>query len=166
VKILETKKFSVHIKKFILPNGREYESAYVNHRGSVVVIPFLTDNELLMIKQYRPILGKWLIEFPAGTIEENEPPENTARRELIEETGYSPNSLEYVHSFYVSPGITNEKMYIFIAKGLRHVGSKPEYHELIEVIKININDLYELVRKKVIEDGKSLVAVMFLNKFL
>ncbi|MEM0373782.1 MAG: NUDIX hydrolase [Sulfolobaceae archaeon] len=162
MKIFESKKFSVHLEKFLLPNGKEYETAYIRHRGSVIIIPFLDNETVLMIRQYRPIVNKWLLEFPAGTIEENEKVEETAKRELIEETGYLAEDIKIIHSYFVSPGTSTEKMYIAIANELKFIGSKPESYELIELMPIKIAKIKELVKRKEIEDGKTLVAILFL----
>jgi len=92
----------VFVEKVQLPNGKERRLEYVRHRGSAVVVPRI-QNDLLMIRQYRPVISKWILEFPAGSIEEGEDPEITARRELVEEVGYEAGKLTKLFSFYPSP---------------------------------------------------------------
>ncbi|MGC9105287.1 MAG: NUDIX hydrolase [Thermoprotei archaeon] len=162
VKVFESRKFSVYVEKFNLPNGKVKETAYVSHRGSVVVAPFLSEDEVVMLRQYRPIAGKWLVEFPAGTLEQNERPEETARRELLEEAGYEATKLTYLFSFYVSPGVTNEMMHAFVASGLKPGVQQPEEYEVIEVKRVKLDDLFSMATKGEIEDGKSLVLALYL----
>lgn len=162
VKVFETRKFSVYVEKFQLPNGKVKETAYVAHKGSVVIAPFLSSNELIMVRQYRPIAGKWLFEFPAGTIEGNEPPEVTAMRELEEETGYRARKLKHLFSFYVSPGVTNEKMHAFVATDLKRTEQKLEDYEVIEVKTVSLDDVVSMASAGEIEDGKSLTLALYL----
>ena len=162
VKVFESKKFSVLVEKFNLPNGKVKETAFVNHRGSVVIAPFINRDEVIMIRQYRPIVGSWLIEFPAGTIERNEDPKDTAVRELEEEVGYRAKSIVHLTSFYVSPGVTNEKMHAFIAWDLEYVGEHREDYEVIETIRLKFPEAVEKAKRGEIIDGKTLALILFL----
>ena len=163
VKVFESKKFSVFVEKFNLPNGKVKETAFVSHRGSVVIAPFINQDEVIMIRQYRPIVGSWLIEFPAGTIELNEDPKETAARELEEEVGYRAKNMAYLTSFYVSPGVTNEKMHAFVAWDLEYVGEHREDYEVIETIRLKFSEAVEKAKKGEIIDGKTLALILLLN---
>ncbi|AEB95477.1 MAG: NUDIX hydrolase [Metallosphaera sp.] len=162
MKIFSGKKFEVHVEKVSLPNGKERQLEYVKHRGSVVLVPLLED-KVIMIKQYRPVIGKWIYEFPAGTIDEGEDPETTAKRELIEETGYEAGSLTKLLSFYPSPGITNEVMHLYLASDLKYVGARPEEYEVIKVEPMEFKDLENLVINGSIEDGKTIIGVLYVK---
>lgn len=162
MKVFSSPKFDVIIDKFKLPNGKETEKAYVRHRGSVVVVPFLDKETIIMIKQYRPILGKWLYELPAGTVEENENEENTAKRELEEEIGYRANTITKIISFYVSPGVTTEMMHVFIAKDLTKTAQHLEEYEVIEPFQVKLSDAIKMVLEKKIEDGKTMLSLLFI----
>ncbi len=163
MKVFSCKKFEVHVEKVKLPNGKERELQYVKHRGSSVVIPIL-DGKLILIKQYRPVIGKWIYEFPAGTIEENEDPLTTAKRELIEEIGYEAKEIVHLFDFYPSPGITNELMHMYLAKGLTYVGSHPEEYEVIEPFPVTLEEALSMLTRRDIEDAKTVIGVLYLDK--
>ncbi|MEM4245948.1 MAG: NUDIX hydrolase [Candidatus Bathyarchaeia archaeon] len=84
--------------------GKEYARAVVDHPGSVAVVPFIDSSRILMIKQYRHPVRETILEIPAGTLEKNEKPHTCARRELEEETGYTPGRLRRIGSLYLAPG--------------------------------------------------------------
>ncbi|AWR98891.1 NUDIX hydrolase [Metallosphaera hakonensis] len=163
MKVFSGRKFEVHVDKVVLPNHRERTVEYVKHRGSVVLIPMLHEDEIVMIYQYRPVIGKWIYELPAGTMEEGEDPLATAKRELIEETGYEATSLTELLSFYPSPGITNEIMHIYLARDLRYVGAKPEEYEVIEVKPMKFNEIESLIMDGTIQDGKTVLGILYLK---
>ncbi len=162
MKVFSCKKFEVHVEKVKLPNGKERELQYVKHRGSSVVIPVL-NGKLILIKQYRPVIGKWIYEFPAGTVEENEDPLTTAKRELVEEIGYEAKEMLHLFDFYPSPGITNELMHMYLAKDLTYVGSHPEEYEVIEPFPVTLNEALVMLRKGEIVDAKTMIGILYLE---
>jgi len=164
MKIFSSQKFDVIIDKFNLPNGKEVEKAYVKHRGSAVIVPFVDKETIIMIKQYRPVVNKWLYELPAGTIDEGENEETTAKRELEEEIGYQAKSVTKLFSFYVSPGITTEVMHVFIAKELVKTSQHLEEYEVIEPFEIKLRDAVDMVLDGKLEDGKTMLTLLFISQ--
>ncbi len=128
---------------------------------SVVIVPLLSEDEIIFLKQYRSSINRWIFELPAGRVDEGEDKEAAARRELIEETGYEASKLEYVGSFYVSPGYSDEYMHLYIASGLKYVGEEPEEDEVIRTEVVKISELKEMLYKDIV-DGKSIVGVLTL----
>ncbi|BBD71766.1 NUDIX hydrolase [Sulfodiicoccus acidiphilus] len=163
MRVFKGRKFEVLVERKSLPNGDETEIEFIHHRGSAVVVPMLSSEEVVVIRQYRPVVGKWLYEFPAGTVEEGESPVQTAIRELKEETGYNAEELQQLIAFYPSPGVSDELMYVFLARRLRVGESKPEKHELIEVNKLNINELYGMLNRGLLNDAKTILALFLLR---
>lgn len=161
MKIYSGKKFELEIQKFKLPNGKVREAEYINHKGSSVILPVLDSGEILMIKQYRPIIDKWLYELPAGTVEEGEDPLETAKRELVEETGYQAGKIIHLIDFYPSPGVSNELMHLYLATDLKFVGAKPEDYEIIEVKKLSRDEIIQLIKSGEIIDGKTLASLLY-----
>ncbi|MEB3860691.1 MAG: NUDIX hydrolase [Desulfurococcales archaeon] len=129
-----------------LPNGRRVVVDRVEFPSSVAVLP-VRGCEVLLVRQYRPTLGEWTLEAPAGTIKEGESPEEAAGRELAEEAGFRPGRLVKVGEGYVSPGYSTEYMYLYIAEDLAPAGAEPEYYEVLEPpVWMNVDEAMERVR--------------------
>lgn len=158
--VFEGRAFRVISGEIVLPNGRRAYREFVVHPGAVVIIPFLDDETLVLIRQYRPAIDEWIYEFPAGTLEEGEHPRDTAFRELEEETGYRPGRLKEIGMFFTSPGISTEKMHVFVAGDLKPGDRRPEDDELIQVMKVDFNKLLAMVGSGEIKDGKTIAALM------
>ena len=152
-----------------LPNGKASEYEIIHHRGAVVLLPSLGGNQYLLIHQYRPSLHRTLWEFPAGTLEAGENTRRAAARELKEETGYRAGSLKKVLEFYSSPGLTTEKMYLFLAKGLRiHGGhARPildlDEDEILVPKVFSLRQLEKMVQQGDIIDAKTIIGVWYLQ---
>ena len=111
--------FTVRVETISLPKGGELKAEIIRHPGSVVIVPVTTQNEILLVRQYRPAIGKWAWELPAGSLKPGEEVEHAARRECQEETGQIASRLERLGSFYPTPGYCDELMTFFKASGLR-----------------------------------------------
>ena len=145
--------------------GRKTQREVVAHPGAVVVLPFLDDNTVLMIRNMRYTIGTILLELPAGTLEKNEDPINCAGRELQEETGYLAARLKPVGNFYSSPGILSEKMYAYAAYDLEKSTAAPEEGEEIEVVPMRFDDAIDGIRTGQIHDGKSIATLLMYDRF-
>lgn len=148
-----------------LVNGQRRLFDTFQHPGAVAVVAVDERGRVLMERQYRPSVGEWLYEIPAGTLEPGEEPEETARRELVEETGYEPGGLRPLARFYSSPGVSTEMLYIYAAGGLREVGARPEEDEVIEVRWVPLEEALEMIKRGEIRDCKTLAGLL-LYKFL
>ncbi|MEZ6209779.1 MAG: NUDIX hydrolase [Phycisphaerales bacterium] len=126
-------KFDFEAVSLTLPDGSVVSRDVVRHPGAVTIIPVLDDGRLLLIRNLRVATAGWLYEFPAGTLEPPEPPIDCAARELIEETGHRAATLTPCGTFFTSPGLSDERMFAFIATGLSPVGQDLQDDERIEV---------------------------------
>ncbi len=143
------------------PDGRCYTREVVRHRGAVVIVPILNDGRICMIRNYRVAVDQQLLELPAGTLEVGEPPIETARRELIEETGYTARQMTPLLEFYMSPGILDERMFAFVAHGLTEGSPAREDGEQIENYLVTTEELDRLLADGRIQDSKSLSAILY-----
>ena len=136
------------------------------HPGAVVVIGFLPDGRILLIRNRRHAIGgQILLELPAGTLEKNEDPINCAGRELLEETGYLAGRLKPIGRFFTSPGILSEKMYAFAAYDLQRQQQALEEGEEIELLAVPFNDAVTMIQTAEIQDGKTIAALLMYEKF-
>jgi ADP-ribose pyrophosphatase len=142
--------------------GVVFTKDVVRFGQAVAIIPIIGD-EVILIKQFRPSLDKWVLEVPAGRVEINEALEDTARRELIEEVGYDAKTLIKLVSIYPAPGYSDEVLHIFLAKDLTYVGSKLEVGELIEVVKVRLDSALDLVLSDDVVDAKTLISLLILK---
>lgn len=136
------------------------ECDVVIHPGAVVILPLLDPSIVLMIKNKRKAVGKTLWELPAGTIDPDELPLVTAKRELEEETGYKAKELKPLMEFYTSPGYSNEKIYAFLAEEITPSKRNLDPDEEIEVHPVKWKDIIEMIRDEHIVDAKTLTVLM------
>lgn len=124
---------------------REWESfERVNCKGIVVIVPITEEEKVILTRQFRPPVNEYVIEFPAGLNERGDPLEEVARRELLEETGYSAKEIIFIGKGPLSSGASGEVLTAFLAKGLefKGIGDRDETED-IEVIKIPIKEIYD-----------------------
>jgi 8-oxo-dGTP pyrophosphatase MutT (NUDIX family) len=144
-------------------DGREELREMVVHPGSVVVLPILDDARIVMIRNRRFAVGKTLLELCAGTREGDEAPEICAARELEEETGYRARTLTPLLSFYPTPGVSNERMHVFVARGLERTQQQLDPSEQIDVEPLALDDVLARIARNEIEDAKTIASVLYFH---
>lgn len=158
--LFTARRFQVVEHSQSLPDGQLVTRQVVVHPGAVAIIPLLPDNRVCLIRNYRVAVGKSLIELPAGTIDRNEPPAETAIRELREETGYTAARWHKLPPFFMSPGILNERMHLFVAEGLTAGATAREPGEDIDNLIVPWAEALAMVERGDIEDAKTLVGIL------
>lgn len=146
-----------------LPNGREGTREYVLHPGAVVVIAFVDDDHVVMVRQYRYPVRQMMLEFPAGKLDAGEPPLECAKRELLEETGYSASNWKQVATMHLAVGYSDEVLHIFVAQGLSAGERQPDEDEFLHVDVVAISDVLDACREGGITDAKSLSCTLWLQ---
>jgi ADP-ribose pyrophosphatase len=137
--------------------GKVFRRQLVRHPGAVVIVPILEDGKVIFERQFRFSVGDYILELPAGTLEEGEDPFECARRELLEETGYIAEDWEKVAEFYLAPGYSTEYMYLFFARKLKFLGGNLDEDEDIEVLSLSREEILRSIERGEIRDAKSLV---------
>ncbi len=146
--------------------GAEFVRDVVRFGQSVAIVPLKSDKKVILIKQFRAPLNDWILEIPAGRVEQGESLEETARRELEEEIGYIPRRLIKVASIYMTPGYSDEVLHIFIALDLEKTEMRPEVGELIEVIEMDLGEALKTLLSKGIADSKTLLGLLLTCHYL
>ena len=164
-KIYEGKIINLRVDTVELPEKKYSKREIVEHQGGVGIIPVTDDNSVILVRQYRKAVNAVLLEIPAGKLEINEEPRETAIRELKEETGYTARDLEYLLEFYVSPGYCNEKVYLFLASGLIEGAQELDEGEFCEYDKYHIDELLKMIHRGEIIDSKTIIGINLANEF-
>lgn len=155
------RKFSVKVGDHKLPSGREVQVEVVEYPGAAVILPLLDGGSVVLVKQYRPAIGRWIYELPAGTIMPGENPECCARRELEEETGYKAGRLAKMFSMYTAPGYSTEVLHSYLAERLERGEVRLEEDEELAVEAIPLGEAIEMVRRNEICDGKTIATLLY-----
>lgn len=141
-----------------------HEFAVLRNPGSVVVLPILPGQRVVMIRSERPAVGRTLWELPAGTLDPGESPDAAARRELEEETGYRAAAMTPLGRFYTSPGFTDELMTAFLGTELSHVGQRLEPDERLEVQPVTVEEAMNMIDSEELCDAKTIAALLLARR--
>ncbi|HJQ28472.1 MAG TPA: NUDIX hydrolase [Rubrobacter sp.] len=161
-RLIETPYFSLRSDRLRLPDGGIKDPYYVIERpDAAIIFPLTAGGEVILVRQYRPPLEGMELGLPAGLVEEGEDPEAAARRELSEETGYTGGEWEPLGSLASSPSLKNNWAYLFLARGVEETTEPdPDEHELVEVVRVPVVELLDLVRAGKIVSSSGVAAVM------
>lgn len=141
-----------------LPSGKGGEYHYVHTNGSSMILPVLPNGSLVLVNQYRYLVGKESIEFPCGSVKDGSVHDETARHELVEETGYAAKEFAMVGEFNPYNGVTDEMCRVYVARGLEFVGGTPDETEEFEIVRLTPAEIDDRIRAGAIWDGMSLAA--------
>lgn len=155
------KLLKVSLRKERLPNGYMGHFEMITHPGAALIIPFLSKDKIIMLRQLRPVIGEYIYELPAGTLGKDEAPLACAKREIIEETGYSGNKFTLLGSIYPVPGYSTEKIFIYKAEGLKEIERTPEEDEVIETMILSKTEVRRLFRRGKFTDAKTIAGLAF-----
>lgn len=152
---------SVYADKIELPEGKIVEWDYIHHNGATAIVPVLEDGRILMVRQFRNALDRETLEIPAGKLDSvDEIPKECARRELEEETGYYSDKLEWLIDIRTWVAFTNEKIFVYVASGLKKTEQRLDEDEFVDVEAYTIEELKELIYTGKIEDSKTIASLL------
>lgn len=152
---------NLYVDTIQLANGHEMIREVVWHPGGVVAVPVLDDGRIVIVRQFRYPLGKYILELPAGKLDSNQSPLDTMKRELEEETGYIANNLSYECAFCTTPGVCNEIIHLFIASSLAPASQRLEEGEHISVEAYSLDECLSKIRSGEIADGKTILGLLW-----
>jgi len=159
--------FTVTADQVLEPSGVRARRDIVHHSGSVVILAVEdsgSESRILLERQYRHAARQSLWELPAGRIDNGENGLTAAKRELMEETGYTAIHWKCILRFYASPGFLAETMDVYLARGLRRGKAQPEADEVIRIRKVPLSSAVSMVMKGAIRDAKTIASVLWLNQ--
>lgn len=164
------KVISLDVDVVRFPDGSVGELEMIRHPGASAIVPFLSDPrgddpQVLLIRQYRYAAEGYLLEIPAGRLDNGEDPADCARRELKEETGCSAEAVDYLFTMYTTPGFTDERIHLFMATGLVAGETKHEADEFLAVEPMLLSRALELIKTGEIKDAKTALGLLFAAGF-
>ncbi len=162
------RKFQFEVNKLKLPNGAEGEWECIRHPGGALAVPVTNDGKLVLVTQYRFAVKGRLLEFPAGTVEVNEAPEITIKREIEEETGYRAHKWRNLGKFPLAPGYSDEYIYTFLAQDLEKLAQPPQqdYDEDIEVVLMTPQEFETKAKNSDEIDAKTICSYFLARPFI
>jgi ADP-ribose pyrophosphatase len=164
--LYQGKVFRLQRDTVIEPGNVQADRDIIVHPGSVVVMPMFKDGRVLLIRQYRHTVGEFLWELVAGRKEPNETPLAAARRELLEETGYTAKRLRKLMRIVPTPGFVKEWMWIFAAEGLTEGAAQPEEDERITPRIFTMKQAEKMIERGTLRDAKSVCAILYYLRFV
>jgi len=158
--VYEGNLLTVYCDKVELPNGKEAGREFIRHPGAVAVVPVTPEGNIVLVRQYRYPVGKVMLEVPAGKLDKGEHPDDCARRELEEETGYVAHKIKRLSSIYTTPGFTDEVIHLYIAEQLTLAKQRPDEDEFLEVEVHTKEQIRVMINDGTINDAKSMLALL------
>lgn len=165
-KVFDGRVVKVFVEEVRLPDGRTATWERVAHPGAVGMVPLTDDGDVIMVRQYRHAVGGVLLEIPAGKLEAGESHTRTAMRELAEEVGMKASELIPLAEFYNSPGYSDERFYLYLARGLSPESGEAEPDEFLETVTVPLAEALEMVTDGRIRDAKSVIGVALTRSLL
>jgi ADP-ribose pyrophosphatase len=164
-RVYSGKVVSLDVDNVRFPNGVVGELEMVRHPGASAVVPISgdessSDPDIVLIRQYRYAAEGFLYEIPAGRLHREESPEDCARRELREETGYTAERLERLTTIYTTPGFTDERIHLFVASVLTKGESSVEADEILDLETVQLSGAVDMIRGGQVVDAKTIVALL------
>lgn len=160
---LGTKNFTVYLDEVTLRNGRISKRIYVDHPQAAAIVPFISDNEIIMVSQYRYALGRETLEIPAGKIDKGESPEECIKRELVEETGFEAKQITWLYTYAPAIGYSNELIHLYAGRDLKKRETKIDENEISALKILPLEEVITMIRDHKILDSKTIIALALLK---
>jgi ADP-ribose pyrophosphatase len=158
--------FDVQRDEVLMPNGHKTIYEIVVHNGAVAMVPIDKDGRIVFVRQYRHTAGKRILELPAGTLNKGEDPYDCAQRELREEIGMAAGRLTKITDFYLAPGYSTERMYVYLAEGLTPESLPHDDDEDLEIEKLSWEKAFAAMKTGEIEEAKTMLGLYLAKELL
>lgn len=160
---LNAHSFSAHLDEVLLRNGVVGKRIRVDHPEASAVIPLVSEDEILMVRQFRYAMGRETLEIPAGKVDPGENPEQCAHRELLEETGYEAGAMNFIYTYAPAIGYSNELIHIYSGYNLTKRGSKTDEREILSIERLSLGKAMDLIKGGLILDGKTILGLCLIQ---
>ncbi len=150
----------------LLPGGNTATREYILHPGASAIVPLLPDGQVVLVRQYRYPMHRAFVEFPAGKIDPGEGPLATAKRELLEETGYRAGEWTELTTIHNAVAYADESIILFLAEGLEQGEQQLDENEFVEVFTAPLEDLMGWIVAGEVTDVKTVIGAFFVQKLL
>lgn len=157
--IFTGKVIALQVDTVVLPDGKQAVREIVRHPGAVAVLAITDENRVVLVRQFRKPCERVLLEIPAGKLEPDEEPLSCAKRELLEETGYTAKEWIHLHSMFTSPGFADEYIHLYAAKGLTPGQQQLDKDEFLNVLEMEMSEVEELLNNGGAADAKTIAAL-------
>ena len=164
--VYQGRAFTVCKEEVEMPGGLRGKLDIVKHSDAITLVPVDQEGMVWLVRQYRHAGGVVLLELPAGTLDDREPPEVCAHREIREEIGMAASELKNIGEFYLAPGYSSEYLYVYLATGLRPDPLEVDEDEFLEIERMPVKELYQLAESGGIQDSKTLAALLLARPHL
>lgn len=154
------RRIRVEVDTLTTADGKTIRRDAIRHPGAVVILPVLDAEHVVLLRNFRFVIGETLWEVPAGTVEPPEPLEDCAKRELLEETGYRAAKWRSLGYIYASPGVLDEKLHLFIAEELTPGDARPEPDEQLEPVTVKLSEAVRMCLNGTIRDAKTVTSLL------
>jgi 8-oxo-dGTP pyrophosphatase MutT (NUDIX family) len=157
---------TLNVERVELPNGRIADLEIAHHPGGAAIVALDESGRVCLLRQFRHAAGGWLVELPAGKLDNREPPIDCARRELAEEAGVTATEWTALGEFYSSPGVLTEVIHLFLARGLAPSDLRPEEHEVFELSWVSLAEAVAMAARGELRDAKTIIGLLWAHEQL
>ena len=163
---LGTKNFIVYLDEVSLKDGTISKRICIDHPQAAAIVPLISDNELIMVRQYRYALRRETLEIPAGKIDKGESAEECIRRELAEETGFEAKVIKWLYTYAPAVGYSNELIHLYLGSNLEKLENKVNDSEISSLEILTIDEVLGMIRNHEIVDSKTIIALAFVRRLV
>jgi ADP-ribose pyrophosphatase len=163
---LSTRSFTVYLDEVSLRNGRISRRICVDHPQAAAIVPFVSDNEIIMVRQYRYALRRETLEIPAGKMDKGEGPEECIKRELVEETGFEAKSIKWLYTYAPAIGYSNELIHLYLGRDLKKLEENIDDSEISSLEILPLEEVLGMIRDHKIIDSKTIIALAFIRPLI